>query len=602
MSSFVSRTLCSAKRCTADPGPRFLSKASWVPGLQRITPLRFVLRCARDTALCLLLLLGITASAHAQVPDTVLINGKIVRYDGPPAQALAVRDGRIAALGGTAEIRALAGPTTRVIDLGGRTVIPGLIDSHIHAIRVGLTWETEVHWLGVRTLAEALDRLREKAAVTPKGLWLVVAGGWTERQFKEDRPPTQAEIAAAAPDHFVYVQQLYSRVLLSPGAIDKLNIAGNSALPDGIRMELDAAGKPTGWLSGDNRAISNLFNHLPHPSFEQKVAGTQAFFRALNAMGLTGVIDPGGYNLSIPDYQPLFDVWRRHALTLRVRYSLSAPRRDRELEDFKDLTQVLPMGFGDDWLRFNGVGENVTWGFYNNDNPSDAQTEQLTEVLRWAASRRMTATFHWHNDEAVHRLLGVLERINAETPIAPLRWSIAHLNDASPQSLKRMKAMGVGWLMQDAFFFRGEAFLGQRGAEAARLVPPIVSALNMGLPFGGGTDAHRVMWPNPLVSLQWMLDGKTVGGIAMRAPQEIPTRMQALRLYTEGSAWFAFDDDKRGALAVGKLADLAVLSKDYLTVPTDEIGGIVSLLTMVGGRIVYADGPFAADEDKPPFR
>jgi predicted amidohydrolase YtcJ len=217
-------------------------------------------------------------------------------------------------------------------------------------------------------------------------------------------------------------------------------------------------------------------------------------------------------------------------------------------------------------------------------------------------SRGMTATFHWHNDRAVHHLLEVLERVNAETPVAKLRWSIAHLNDASPDSLRRIKAMGVGWLMQNAFYFRGEAFLGQRGLEQARVSPPIVSALRMDIVVGGGTDAHRVMSYNPFVSLQWMVDGKTVGGLAMRAPEELPTRMQALRLYTQGSAWFAFDDETRGSLAPGMLADLAVLSRDYLTVPTEQIGGITSLLTMVGGRIVYAAGPFAMHEDKPPAR
>jgi predicted amidohydrolase YtcJ len=543
-----------------------------------------------------LLAVPIAGRAAAQAPDTILLNGEIVRYDNEPAQALAVSGGRIAAIGDTAGIRALAGPKTHVIDLGGRTVIPGLIDSHIHAIRAGLTYTTEVHWIGVRTLGEALARIRDKAATVPKGSWLVVAGGWTERQFAEDRPPTQAEIVAAAPDHHVYVQLLYSRVLLDPGGYDALGIARDPALAARVNIERDREGKPTGWLIGDARAISDLFNLLPRPTFAQKVEGTRAFFRALNAVGLTGVIDPGGYNLSIPDYQPLFEVWRDGGLTLRVRYSLCAPRRDHELEDFKNLTQVLPMGFGDDWLRFNGIGENVTWGMYNNDTPTEAQKQQLFDVLQWAVSRGMTATFHWHNDRAVHHLLEVLERVNAQTPIADLRWSIAHLNDASPDSLKRMKAMGVGWLMQNAFYFRGEAFLGQRGAEAAWHVPPIVSALRMGLPVGGGTDAHRVMWYSPFVSLQWMLDGKTLGGIAMRAPEELPTRMQALRLYSEGSAWFTFDERERGSLAVGRLADLAVLSKDYLTVPTAEIGSIVSLLTMVGGRIVYADEPFAVYE------
>jgi predicted amidohydrolase YtcJ len=557
---------------------------------------------ARWTTALGLLVAAFSGTALAQAPDTILLNGKAVLYDAEPVEALAVRDGRISALGRSADIRALAGPSTRVIDLAGRTVIPGLIDSHIHAIRAGLTYQTEVHWIGVRTLAEALARIRANAETAPRGSWHVVAGGWTERQFSEGRRPTQAEIAAAAPEHRVYVQQLYSRVLLSPGGYEALGVAADAALAAALSVERDAEGRPTGWLAGDARAISNLFSRLPPPSFAQKVEGTRAFFRALNAVGLTGVIDPGGYNLSIPDYQPLFEVWRRRALTLRVRYSLCAPRRGHELADLQELTQVLPMGFGDEWLRFNGIGENVTWGMYNNDAPTQAQKDQLAETLRWAVARDMTATFHWHNERSVHHLLEVLERVNAETPIAHLRWSIAHLNDASPDSLSRMKRIGMGWLMQNAFYFRGEAFLAQRGLEAAAGAPPIVSALRLGLPVGGGTDAHRVMWFSPFVSLQWMLDGKTMGGLAMRAAEERPTRVEALRLYTQGSAWFVFDDDRRGALAEGKLADLAVLSRDYLTVPGDEIGSIVSLLTMVGGRIVYAAGPYAGFEDKAPGR
>jgi predicted amidohydrolase YtcJ len=538
-------------------------------------------------------------SAFAQPADTVLLNGRLVTLDAavPRAEAIAIRDGRILAVGSSAEIASLAGPATRRIDLGGRTAIPGLIDSHIHAIRAGLSFATEVHWIGARSLEEALGRIRSAAQTAPKGAWLIVAGGWTERQFREGRRPTQDEIAAAAPDHPVYVQILYSAVLLSPGGDEALGLASHPDLVARLKVEAGPDGRPTGWLSGDNRSVSDLFNLLPRPNFDQQVAGTRAFFRTLNSLGITGVLDPGGYNMPIEEYRPLFHLWREHGLTVRVAYNLCSPRRDHELEDFAALTSAMPMGFGDDWLRFNGLGENVTWGMYNNDTPSEAQRAQLLRVLRWAAPRGLSATFHWHNDRSVHFLLDVLEEVNRETPVATLRWSVAHLNDASPESLARIKALGMGWLVQNAFYFRGEAFLGQRGAEAARLSPPIATALRIGVPVGGGTDAHRVMSYNPFVSLQWMLDGRTVGGTSMRGPEEIPSREDALRIYTLGSAWFAHDDHRRGSLSVGKLADLAVLSGDYLTMPVEEIGGLTSLLTMVGGRAVYAAGAFAGLDD-----
>jgi hypothetical protein len=205
----------------------------------------------------------------------------------------------------------------------------------------------------------------------------------------------------------------------------------------------------------------------------------------------------------------------------------------------------------------------------------------------------MAITVHWNNDRSVHHLLDVFERVDRESKIAPLRWSIAHLSDASDESLKRMKALGVGWLMQDGLYFAAHPFLIERGAQMRRM-PPIRIAQALGIPTGGGTDANRVMSYNPFVSLRWMLDGKTVDGIETRSAEEIPTREEALRIYTQGSAWFAHDEQRRGALVPGQLADLAVLSEDYFSVPLSRVAEITSLLTMVGGRIVYADGPFAA--------
>jgi predicted amidohydrolase YtcJ len=540
--------------------------------------------------------------AHAQDADTLLLNGKIVTLAAaaPAAEALAVRDGKIIAVGRSADIRALAGAKTRVIDLQGRTVIPGLIDSHMHAIRAALFYATEVNWIGATSIPAAMERIKAAAQRAKPNQWIIVAGGWTEQQFREKRRPTQAELLAAAPDNPVYVQLFYSAALLTPAGFKALTITDDADVPPRGKIERSADGTPTGWISGDNPTISGLFDKLPLPTFDESVEGSKQFFRELNRLGITGVSDPGGFNLTAASYQPLFKLWQDRALTVRVVYSLFAQRRGKELEDYQAVTQMLPMGFGDDWLRFNGIGENVAWGMYNNDNPTDAQREQLYQIYKWAASRRMTMTQHWNNNRSVHHLLDVLERVDRETPLAPLRWSIAHLNDASPESLRRMKALGVGWLMQDAMFFNGEAFLKARGSEAMRLTPPIMTARKIGLAIGAGTDAHRVMSYNPLVSLQWMVDGKTVGGMLTRDEAELPSREEALQLYTLGSAWFTFDDDKRGSLERGKLADLAVLSQDYLTVPTDDIGTTESLLTMVGGRIVYAAGPFAQFEEKSP--
>ncbi len=530
----------------------------------------------------------LAAALRAQPPDTILIHGKILTVDPADSilQALAIRNGRITAVGPTTQIQAQAGPSTRVIDLGGRTVIPGLIDSHMHAIRAALSFATEVNWIGARSLPEALDRIRAAARAKPPGTWLIVAGGWTPDQFKERRRPTQAELESAAPDHPVYVQQGYGWAMLTPAAYRTLHIAAESDLPAGGRFEQDSQGNPTGAVTG---AIIPLFDLLPKPTLAQQVEGTRLFFRELNRLGITGVVDPGGNNLFPPDYQAVQQVWREGGMTVRVAYALNGQTDGREFEEFQDLTQLLPMRFGDDFLRFNGLGERITLAMNNNNDPSPEVTEKYYQILRWAAGRGMAITMHWASNASVGKLLDIFESVNQEVPIAGLRWSIAHLNDASEATLRRMQALGVGWTMQDATYFSARP--GAANSNEAPN-PPINTAIRLGVHVGAGTDAHRVMSYNPFTCLQWMLDGKTVTGVPTRTADQIPTRAAALRLYTMGSAWFSFDEAERGSLEVGKLADLAVLSKDYLTVPVEEIGGIESLLTMVGGKVVYTAAPF----------
>jgi predicted amidohydrolase YtcJ len=551
-------------------------------------------------ALCLLaFVVGIAVPASAQAPDTILINGKIITLDSRSmvAMGLAVTDGRITATGSTDDVRKLAGPSTRVIDLRGRTVIPGLIDSHLHAIRAALSFSTEVNWIGARSLEEGLGRIRAAARAMKPGSWLIVAGGWNVQQFEENRGPTQAELTAVAPNNPVYVQLGYGWAMLNPLAHQALDLTNESALPPGGRFERDSNGALTGAVTGAQNAIVALFDRLPRPTFAQQVEGTKAFFRELNRLALTGVVDPGGNNLTAPDYEALFKVWRDRAMTVRVAYTLNGQTPGKEFEELRDLTGLLPMGFGDDMLRFNGLGERITVAMNNNNAPSQADKDAYYRIVRWAADRGMSLTMHWGNDASVDHLLSIFERVNAQIPIAPLRWSIAHLNDASDASLRRMKALGVGWTMQDAMYFGGEQFLKQSGPEAAKRAPPVETARKMGVVVGAGTDAHRVASYNPFTALQWLLDSKTVGGVVMRGPEEIPSRIDALKFYTLGSAWFSFDEDKRGSLDVGKLADLAVLSADYLTVPVEKIGSLESVLTMVGGKVVYSSGPFA-DLDK----
>ena len=548
-----------------------------------------------------LAVLGLAAAGpgRAQTADLILLHGRILTLDERSSvrEALAVSEGRIAALGRSNEIMTLAGRRTRVVDLRGRTVIPGLVDSHIHAIRAALSYSVEVNWIGTASLEEALGRVRDAARAAKPGDWLIVAGGWTPEQFQEKRRPTQAELAAAAREHPAYVQLFYGWVLMTPAAFAALTIATDADVPPRGKLERDANGNPTGGITGDTATITALFSRLPSPSFEQRVAGTRAFFRELNRLALTGVIDPGGFGMTPRDYQALFKVWQDKALTLRVAYTVFAQKRGSELEDYRNLTQLLPMGMGDEMLRFNGIGENVAWGMYNNDSPSDADKAQFYEIAKWAAERRLSLNLHWHNDRSIGQLLDIFERVNKEAPITDLRWAVAHLNDASEPTLERMRALGLGWAMQDAMYFEGERFQREKGVEAAHRAPPLKTALRIGVKVGAGTDAHRVASYNPFVALRWMLDGKTVGGTALRGPEETPTREEALRMYTLGSAWLAHDDDKRGSLVVGKLADLAVLSKDYMTVPLEQIGGIESFLTLVGGRIVYAVGPYARFEE-----
>ncbi len=439
--------------------------------------MRSVLSCIVVGAM----LISGAAPAAAQEIDTILVNGKVVTVDPQSSirSALAIREGRIAALGSDADIRKLAGPRTRTIDLQGRTVIPGLIDSHMHATRAALSFSTEVNWIGAASLADALNRLRLAAMKAKPGAWLIVVTPQaTLDAFKEHRRPTQAELIAAAPNHPVYVQLGYGWAMMTPLALKALNI--NSL--DGVFTN----------------NIIELFDRLPKPTFDEQVEGTRAFFRELNRLGLTGVVDPGGNNVTPREYQALFKVWHDRDLTLRVAYSLCGMTDGSEFAEYQNYLAMMPQGFGDDMLHFNGIGERITWAMNGiNGIPPEADKAKYYEIVRWAAQRGLTVTMHWNTETNVDHLLGIWERVNKEFPIAPLRWTIAHLNDASPQTLQRMKALGVGWTVQDAMYNTGSDVLQRESAAKVRREPPVVTGNRLGVAIGAGTDAHRVSTYNP---------------------------------------------------------------------------------------------------------
>jgi predicted amidohydrolase YtcJ len=537
----------------------------------------FAVNFIHGTIFSIIVLLA-CAQAWAQNADTILVNGKILTVDTQfsTREAVAIRDGKITLVGSNADVRKQAGPQTRVIDLQGRTVIPGLIDSHIHAIRAGQTFTTEVNWVGANSIAEAMARIHAASVAKKPGSWLVVAGGWNVDQFNEKRRPSQADLVAAAPNNPVYVQLDYDWEVMTPAGFDAMGIHNDSDLPRPGKLERDASGKPTGAIvNGGGFAVAiALFDKLPHPNFDDQVEGTKKFFRELNRLGVTGVVDPGGNNLNPENYQVIFKVWRQRQMTIRVAYALCGPTTGKEFEELQSLTQMLPQGFGDEMLKFNGLGERITWGMNNNDHSTAEEQEKYYQILRWAAQKQMAVTMHWPNDDTANTLLSIYERVNAEFPIADLRWSVAHLTNASTKNLKRMKAMNVGWTIQ-------------RPNAAS-----VENAKELGVTMGAGTDAHRVASYNPFTTLRWLLIDSKNSGDAKRGPEQTPTREDALRAYTIGSAWFSFDEGKRGSLERGKIADLAVLSKDYMTAPLDQIESIESLLTMVGGTIVYAAGPY----------
>src|SRR5438477_4977136 len=533
-----------------------------------------------------------------QHADLILHNGCITTLDPqtPEATNLAIKDGRALAVDDAEEYQ--RGPATKVIDLQGRRVVPGLNDSHLHVIRAELSYNMELRWDGVPSLADALRMLKEQAQRTPPGQWVRVVGSWSEFQFAERRMPTLDEINDAAPDTPVFVLHLYCRALLNKAALRACGYTKDTPNPPGGEIQHDSKGNPTGLLiARPNAAI--LYATLakgPKLPPEHQLNSTRHFMRELNRLGLTSVIDAGGGFQNYPeDYAVIDELHKRGEMTLRIAYNLFTQKPKQEKEDFARWIKMTGPGKGDDYLRCNGAGEMLVFseaGFEDfleprPDLPISLEGE-LKEVVALLAGNKWPFRLHATYDESITRFLNVFEEVNRDAPFKGLNWFFDHCETISDRNLDRVKALGGGIAIQHHMAYQGEYFMSRYGREAAERTPPVRRMLDLGIPVGAGTDATRVASYNPWLSLYWLVTGKTVGGTALYSEANRLSREEALMLYTKGSSWFSGESGKKGAIVIGQLADVTALTEDYMSVAEEKIKGIESVLTIVGGKIVYA--------------
>jgi predicted amidohydrolase YtcJ len=544
-------------------------------------------------------------AAQNIAPDLILTNGRIATVDTARsfAQAVAIRDGRFASVGSNEQIIALRGANTEVTDLGGKTVIPGLNDSHMHPIRGGLNYNMELRWDAVPSLADALRMLKDQAQRTPAPQWVRVVGGWTEFQFAERRMPTLDEINQAAPDTPVFVLHLYDRALLNGAALRAVGYTKDTPAPIGGEIQRDKQGNPSGLLIARPNASILYFTLAKGPklSHEDQLNSTRHFMRELNRFAVTSAIDAGGGFQNYPDdYAVIDELHKRGEMTLRLAYNLFTQKPKGELADFTQWTKLTSPGAGDEFYRVNGAGEMLVYSAADfedfleprPDMPTVMESE-LKAVIRHLVANRWPFRLHATYDETITRALNVYEEVHREVPFNGLHWFFDHCETISDRNIERIKGLGGGIAIQDRMAFQGEYFVDRYGAKQAERTPPIRRMLDLGVPVGAGTDATRVSSYNPWLSLYWLVAGKTVGGALLYPENNRLERMEALRLYTVGSSWFSSDEGKKGSIVPGQLADLAVLSADYFSIPQEEIKQLESVLTIVGGKVVYASKEFS---------
>lgn len=561
--------------------------------------------------------LGVRRGAAQQTPELILTNGKIFTLDPtrPEASALIIRGGLISAVGADSEMLALKNQGAQVIDLGGRRVIPGLNDSHIHPSRAGRFFNAELRWDGVPSLERGLEMIAEQAKRTPEGQWVRVIGGWSPHQFPEKRLPTPEELTRASPERPVFVLFLYSRGFLNRSGVQSLGITSSTPSPPGGRYELTPGGGAILWAEPNSAILNMNMAKFPELTEEQQVNSTRHFYRELNRFGLSSIIDAGGGGHTFPEnYVGSERLAQAGEMPIRLSYYLFPQNPGKESADLRAFSQQYAANMNtaeklEEGFVLEGAGEGLTFSAIDFENfaaprpdifKNPKWREELTAVTRLLLQRQWPLRIHATYGESIKNILDVFEAAH-QAEVAErrpgfrgIRWAIDHAETVRPAELRRIKALDGGIAVQDRMAYGGELFAERYGREAAATAPPIRDMIEMGIPVGAGTDATRVASYNPWVSLWWLVTGKTVGGTALRSKRHLLSRAEALQLYTVGSAWFSGEEALKGRLAPGQFADLAVLTDDYFSVPEDRIRAIESVLTVTGGQIVHGAGDYAS--------
>jgi predicted amidohydrolase YtcJ len=558
----------------------------------------------------LLLVTTLFTAKAQQKADLIIYNGKVATMAKPGEfkQAIAVQNGLILATGTTqAILKTYKGNSTKLVNANGKTVIPGLNDSHMHAIREGLNFNMELRWDGVKTLKRAMEMLKEQAARTPPGAWVKVVGGWNEYQFAEKRQPTIDEINAAVPDKPVFITYLYGKAFVNKKGIEVLGYDKHTDYP-GSLVELDKEGNPTGLLYAKETpmAIYRTLALTGKLSPEERINSSEHFYREINSFGITSVVDAAGGSQNYDaDYQASLALAKAGKLTVRTAYYLFAQQKGQELADYEKWIGQTHPNKNDHILMANGyamegAGENLIASgadFENFLEPrivlAPEMESDLEPIIRLLVKNRWPFRLHATYGESIDRMLNVFEKVNKDTPFNGLRWFFDHAETITDAELARVKALGGGIAVQFRMYYQGELYTKMYGQPKTQL-PPIKKMLAMGIPVGMGTDAPRISTYNPWMALHWLLTGKTIGGMQFWPKEEVLDKFTALQLYTSGSAWCSGEQDVKGKLVKGMYADMVILSDDYFNAAPENVKQITSLMTVVNGKVVYAAGTYAA--------